>query len=143
MSRTAPMTTAPGVFVNISLAFKDVVSKGTFPGVRSRISSGLRLLGQRKWEWFSQRVGSMCRDTCQEYVCPWDVSTPGTCQCSGSRSLAAVVLRDVPVTDTRTAFLFKSGSLFFKDLLSPTGSATRRARSRIKMTNLDFRLWAI
>lgn len=45
-------------------------------------------------------------------------SAPDTCQGSGSKSLSAVVVMHVPVTNTRTAFVSKSGNLFFEDLLS-------------------------
>lgn len=70
-------------------------------------------------------------------------SAPDTCRGSGSKSHAAVVVMHVPVTDTRTAFVSKSGNIFFEDLLSQTGSAPRRARRRMKMRNPDFRLWAV
>lgn len=124
--------------MNKSLALKDVVSKGTFPRSKITNPSELRLLGLVKCEWFSQRVVAQCRDTCHQYTCLSGHIGPRPCQRTGPKSLMAVVFTDGPVTDTRAAFVSKPGDLLFKDLLSHTGSSPKRARSRIKMTNLDF-----
>lgn len=139
------LTAGSCIFMNTSFAFEGVASKGNFPRTDITHLKWMETfffwLG--KHEWFPKGLHHCARTPVRNTSRAFGTCTPDTCRCHSSESLEAVVLRNVLVTDTRTAFASKSGKLSFKELLSHTGSAPKRARSRIKTTNPEFRVQAI
>lgn len=139
------MTAGSCILMNTSFAFEGVVSKGKLSqdwNYSSQVNEDFFFdLGSRNG--FPKGLHHCARTPVTNTFRAFGTCTPDTCRCHSSESLEAVVLRNVPVTDTRTAFASKSGKLSFKELLSHTGSAPKRARSRIKTTNPEFRVQAI